>query len=411
MMSEVAVQPAQGRQRGGFADIAISSIIESFVPEWTRGEKVDAGESHRGPAAESSPQAGFLPSAQTHPLVLQHARVHQAQQQNEEDSVQQAQQQEEDDVPARPVVEVQGVIPDWLGQSLAGSFLTNLPGVAISSVAWSPANEDAGPRVRPLALPAPAEQGQMAGDVADAHRRAAAGQRGVRTTVDVTPSSTAAGGGDAKGCKGRVSLSVASAKESTKGGALMAMLQSGFNRRLNGQDVSFLSKAANGAITRSLRPCARTSAGAAGLQVALLSEGALENELFRRIIVLAQAGVVTSNDQELARALQDMLDREVEEEASLRVCRQLEQEDADRLVALRLNTEEQNSQEQDHLFAVRLHQNTQHPDRESAGGTGVGVMESMMQQEQDRAYAIQLQQELVVNNSTSGPRPRRSRCS
>ena len=190
----------------------------------------------------------------------------------------------------------------------------------------------------------------------------------------------------------------------------MAMLQQGFHRRLNGQDVSFLSKSeqassntqmnngqaaqrAGGGVSRFAAPTSTN--GAAGLHVVILSEGGLEQELCQRISLLAQAGVDTSNDQELARALQDMLDREVEEEATLRVCRQLEQEDADRLVALRLNEEEQVRQKDDRFFAMRLHQNTHHG--EFGGGTGaIGSMECMSEEEQDRAYAMRLQQEHVM---------------
>jgi len=40
-----------------------------------------------------------------------------------------------------------------------------------------------------------------------------------------------------------------------------------------------------------------------------------------RIEVLARQGVDTSNDEELARALQEMLDREYQEELSLSLCR------------------------------------------------------------------------------------------
>ena len=46
----------------------------------------------------------------------------------------------------------------------------------------------------------------------------------------------------------------------------------------------------------------------------------LEAELEERIDLLAQQGVDTSNDEELALALQEMLDREYHEELSLRLC-------------------------------------------------------------------------------------------
>jgi hypothetical protein len=48
-------------------------------------------------------------------------------------------------------------------------------------------------------------------------------------------------------------------------------------------------------------------------------------------------------DEELARALQAMLDQEYEEELSLCLCEQLEQEEQDRVMALRLEREGQPS--------------------------------------------------------------------
>ena len=67
----------------------------------------------------------------------------------------------------------------------------------------------------------------------------------------------------------------------------------------------------------------------------------LESELQARIVVLAARGVDTSNDEQLARALQEMLDQEYEEELSLCLCEQLEQEEQDRVVAMRLEREGQ----------------------------------------------------------------------
>jgi len=65
----------------------------------------------------------------------------------------------------------------------------------------------------------------------------------------------------------------------------------------------------------------------------------LETELQARIVVLAARGVDTSNDEELARALQAMLDHEYEEELSLCPCMQSEQEEQDRVVAMSLERE------------------------------------------------------------------------
>ena len=229
---------------------------------------------------------------------------------------------------------------------------------------------------------------------------------------------------------GRVALSVASAAEASRGAALMAMLQDGFSRRRNGQDVNWLNantaagrRASRRGEERGLgttreaggralgngasESChllgelpgkgGRGKEGGAGAALAharggasgtrmddgrvameMLHEGmpaswsagrgckagggwgaggrliggpggliangdvdaaSLETELQARIVVLAARGVDTSNDEELARALQAMLDHEYEEELSLCPCMQSEQEEQDRVVAMSLERE------------------------------------------------------------------------
>jgi len=250
-------------------------------------------------------------------------------------------------------------------------------------------------------------------------------------------------GADKTAPAGRVALSIASSAEASRGAALMAMLQDGFSRRRNGQDVNWLNAnkaeggrtsgrggeggrgvssaravaggsdgralgdgASDGGAVQEARArgsvggpvglrkgsCAvldRARGGSAGdhvdderVAMGMLQEGmpsswnaggwrkgggggapaglltgagargvsglimngstdaaSLEAELQARIVVLAESGVDTSNDEELARALQAMLDREYEEELSLRLCQQLEQEEQDRVVAMRLERE------------------------------------------------------------------------
>lgn len=135
-----------------------------------------------------------------------------------------------------------------------------------------------------------------------------------------------------------------------------------------------------------------TGAGARGLGALILNgpmdAASLEAELQARIVVLAERGVDTSNDAELARALQAMLDREYEEELSLRLCQQLEQEEQDRVVAMRLEREGQ-------LSGNNSHGNASNSSRFDAQRWGVAEAEGRgrSQVEQDRLMAMRIEEE------------------
>jgi hypothetical protein len=170
----------QQAQAGSF-DIA--NIIEGFVPGWSRGSAhVEATPpdarhvetsppaqvehfSQRGPAVASTPGVGTL-------VICR----------QEDQPVRRRSEDAEDSFPARPVVEVQGVVPDWLCQ--AGSFLTEVPGEALKSIAF------------PSERPQPA-----AGNSAHGHFAESSSP----SSRDITPASSSRAGE-----KGRVALSLVS---------------------------------------------------------------------------------------------------------------------------------------------------------------------------------------------------------
>ena len=172
----------QQAQAGSF-DIA--DIIEGFVPGWSRGSDVDATRHvetgppvqvehflQRGPAVASTPGVGTLVICRQEDQPVRR---------RSEDA-------EEESFPARPVVEVQGIVPDWLCQ--AGSFLTEAPSAALKSIAF--------PSERPL----PAIMGEpAAGNSAHGHFA----ESSCPSSRDITPASSSRAGE-----KGRVALSLVS---------------------------------------------------------------------------------------------------------------------------------------------------------------------------------------------------------
>ena len=151
----------------------ILGLIEGLMPDWSRG----AAARPRPATSAVSPLAGVAGDGSG-----------------------------PESLPARPVVEVEGIIPDWVGQ--AANFLAHAPGEAIKSVA----GEAALPALlAPQAAlpPQPAGHAPGGGAPAGAQRSlnvSTQGSRAIEAAGRVTKAATA----DAKVAPGRVALSLAS---------------------------------------------------------------------------------------------------------------------------------------------------------------------------------------------------------